>query len=243
MASLLKSHGNDDRQSDLDRPVAVVVLVAARSPLWNWARVVGGPSLLRSTAGLRFVKVLGSGHDGGFGLQPSGNRHGIYAVFDRLEHASDFLDRSALMQGYRHHAQELCTVLLHPIASRGSWSGHALPPLQPRSSVGGPVAALTRASIRITCLQPFWKMAPASQRAVETAPGCRLAVGLGEAPLLRQATFSIWDDSAALSAYAHHGAHRLAIEAARNGSHFAEQMFVRFIPERLEGVWKGRRLG
>ena len=72
------------------------------------------------------------------------------------------------------------------------------------------------------------------------AAGCRLGVGLGEAPLLRQATFSIWDDVPAMDAYARHGAHLAAIRAAAQGQHFSETLFVRFIPEGLAGDWKGR---
>lgn len=227
--------------------VAALVLVAAADPLWNWSRIVGGPRLLRRTPGLRFAKVLGSGHDGGFGLKPSIDRHGVYAIFDGIDNATDFLDRSTVMRSYRDHASELCTVLLHPISSRGSWAGvswpSALDSIPPTATTTTPVAALTRGSIRLSRLRPFWSMAPAAQRAVEMAPGCRLAVGLGEAPLLRQATFSIWDDSAAMTAYAQHGAHRLAVDAARQGSHFAESMFVRFVPERLQGSWRGRHFG
>jgi spheroidene monooxygenase len=86
-------------------------------------------------------------------------------------------------------------------------------------------------------------MAPAAQRAIETAPGCRLAVGLGEAPLLRQATFSVWDNAVAMEAYARQGAHRDAARAAHVGQHFTESMFVRFAIESLTGCWKGQRLG
>jgi spheroidene monooxygenase len=105
------------------------------------------------------------------------------------------------------------------------------------------VAALTRGSIRPLRAASFWRMAPAAQRAVEGADGCRLGVGLGEAPLLRQATFSIWDSVAAMEAYARHGAHLDAIKAAREVGHFSESMFVRFIPAGLQGHWRGRHYG
>jgi spheroidene monooxygenase len=86
-------------------------------------------------------------------------------------------------------------------------------------------------------------MQPAAQRSLALAPGCRLAAGVGEAPILRQATFSIWDDVASMDAYARAGAHRAAIEAAAGGGFFAESMFVRFVPYDVQGSWKGRALG
>jgi hypothetical protein len=78
---------------------------------------------------------------------------------------------------------------------------------------------------------------------LEAAEGCRLAVGLGEAPLLRQATFSIWDSVEAMNAYARQGAHQAAIEASMRGAYFSESMFVRFVPSQLQGRWMGRALG
>ena len=85
-------------------------------------------------------------------------------------------------------------------------------------------------------------MQPAAERALGTAQGVLLAVGIGEAPLLRQATFTIWESVAAMDRYARSGAHREAIEAARNGGFFSESMFVRFVAYGAQGSWKGRTL-
>ena len=68
-------------------------------------------------------------------------------------------------------------------------------------------------------------------------------VGLGEAPVLRQATLSLWDDTAAMNAYARHGAHQQAIATSYRGNFFSESMFVRFVPLEVRGVWQGRRHG
>jgi len=68
-------------------------------------------------------------------------------------------------------------------------------------------------------------------------------MGLGEAPLLRQATFSLWRDQAAMDAYARSGAHLGAIRAAHGEGFFSESMFVRFVPLQICGVWQGHRHG
>jgi spheroidene monooxygenase len=67
-----------------------------------------------------------------------------------------------------------------------------------------------------------------------------LAVGLGEAPLLRQATFTIWDSVADMNAYARSGAHLQAIQAAAQHGYFAESMFARFVPLHVRGQWQGK---
>ena len=223
------------------RCCAVLLLADIRPGLhrlWGWSRFVRGPGGLRAwVPGLRFAKILGSGYEGGFGLRQSASRQGLFALFDDPGSAADFLDRSPVVQAYRGHAREFCQLELHPYASRGSWSGQAIAASVP-APVQGPVAALTRASIRPSQAARFWRHAPPSQRALERAQGCRLAVGLGEAPLLRQATFSLWDSTAAMDAYARSGAHLEAIRAAWREEYFSESLFARFVPARVQGAWK-----
>ena len=38
---------------------------------WGWLKLAQGPGMLKGTPGLLFSKVMGSGHEGGFGLRPS----------------------------------------------------------------------------------------------------------------------------------------------------------------------------
>ena len=60
--------------------------------LWGWSRIVMGPQALRHVPGLLFCKLLGSGHNGGFGLRPSASRQGLFALFDSAQAASDFME-------------------------------------------------------------------------------------------------------------------------------------------------------
>lgn len=222
--------------------VAVVVLaeMAPGSRWWGWWRIVRGPgALLGRVPGLRFAKVLGSGYEGGFGLRPSGSRLGMFLVFDDEPTARAFLDRSPQMAAWRARARELCTARLRTTSARGSWDGRSLA-VTAEPDPQGPVAVLTRASIRPGRAMAFWRQSPASEAALQQAAGCRLSVGLGEAPLLRQATFSIWDDVAVMQAYARGSAHGAAARAAFDGRCFSETMFARFVPDELRGTWRGR---
>jgi spheroidene monooxygenase len=108
---------------------------------------------------------------------------------------------------------------------------------------GGPIAALTRASIQVRKASAFWNHAPPSQAALAGVPGIQLAVGLGEAPFLRQATFTVWDSVQHMDAYARSGAHLEAIKAAAEHQYFSESMFARFVPVSIEGRWKDRSYG
>ena len=245
-AAAVARHTSDasDHDAATAPAVAVLLLVQARpgARLWGWSRVVLGERALREVAGLRFARVLGSGREGGFGLVPSADRHGLFALFDDDDAADRFIDRSPVLAVYRAHASELLVARLRATSCRGSWSGQRMA-VSATVDAAAPVAALTRAAIRPLRAAAFWRHAPPSQGGLAEAQGCRLAVGLGEAPLLRQATFSLWDDSAAMDAYARQGPHLAAIRAAQRGDYFAESMFVRLVPTRLEGCWLGRTHG
>jgi hypothetical protein len=220
--------------------VAVLLLadVSAGSRLWGWSRIVRGPGALRRTPGLRLAKVLGSGYEGGFGLRPSASRQGLFVVFESEALADRFIESASIVEAFRQRSNELCVIKLRAFSSRGSWGGASLAVSAPPPATG-PVAALTRASIRLPAAAEFWRKAPAAQASLAAAPGCLLAAGLGEAPLLRQATFSIWESASAMDAYARSGAHLDAIRASHQGNFFSESMFVRFLPLSIQGSWLG----
>lgn len=235
--------GANARAAATSSEVAVLALAdfdpAAR--LWGWSRFVLGRRAARRAPGLRFVKVLGSGEGGGFGASPSASIQGLFCAFDDDAAADAFLAAEGPFEAWRRRAREHFSVKLRAYSSRGSWSGKRFE-IAAEPPRGGPIAALTRASIRPTRALRFWRMEPAAERDLEAAHGCLLAAGVGEAPLLRQATFSVWESVAAMDAYARTGAHLAAIRASAAGAFFSESAFVRFLPYDARGSWRGRRL-
>ena len=220
--------------------VAVVVLVdfARAHRWWAWSRLVMQTWPLRAASGLRFAKVLGSGREGGFGVRPSGTHQGLFLGFDNEASAQHFVQSNPLMDAYRQRAHAMAVLALRASSSRGTWSGHTMQATVD-APAHGPVAVLTRASIKAGKARAFWRLSPAAEASLALAPGCTLAMGLGEAPLLRQATFSLWQSTAAMEAYAGSGAHLRAIRAAYGGGHFRESMFVRLAPLWGQGQWQG----
>jgi spheroidene monooxygenase len=244
---------SDDSASDSSRTVltetnaaplqGIVVILLSKLRRahwgWGWQRIAFGSWWPAVTPGLKFMKTLGSGKEGGFGLMPSLSHQGMFCVFDSEAEATDFINTSALVSRYRERSEELFIATLRPASVRGSWDGMTLAAGEslPASAM---LATLTRASIRPLAAPQFWRHAPAAQDSLADAPGCLLATGLGEAPVFRQATFSLWKNTAAMDAYARTGAHRDAISAAWKHQFFSESMFVRFEPLSLQGRWKGQ---
>ena len=224
--------------------VAVVVLadMHRHTRAWAWWQLVKGPRSLRAVPGLGFAKVLGSGAGGGFGLWPSGTHRGLFLVFQDEAAARQFLTASPVLSAWRAHARECCVALLRACSSKGSWDGASMAVTADAPGddpADGPIVALTRASIHARHALAFWRLSPPAERDLQGAAGCDLAVGLGEAPLLRQATFSLWRSAAAMDAYARSGAHQRAIRSAYGGGYFSESMFVRFVPLLIDGSWPG----
>lgn len=236
----------DPTTTALSGVVVVVLLDYLRQhQAWGWMRLVQGPSALRDTPGLRFAKVMGSGHDGGFTLRPSTTHQGLVCLFAQAEQAIAFVAGAQVRQ-MRERARESWAGLLAVSSARGSWDGCAwgetpTTALGPYAAapVDGPLAALTRASIRPAKAATFWRMAPATQASLWQAPGCEIAAGLGEAPLLRQCTFSLWRDLPSMDDYARQGAHQQAIAASYRNRFFSESMFVRMRLLASHGQWKG----
>jgi heme-degrading monooxygenase HmoA len=201
---------------------------------WGLAQMGTSPGRLKQVAGLRFFQLLGSGAANGFGFLPNLDRYGFLGVWDSAEAATAFFEAHALWADYQRHSRETWTAELAPLRSHGLWNG--LNPFDyPTTTLGdapeadGPVAVLTRASIRLRRAVRFWGFVEPTSRALAEAPGVRLAIGLGELPLVRQATFSIWESAAAMQRYAYRDArHREVIQLTRREGWYGEELFARF---------------
>ncbi|MEN9329380.1 MAG: hypothetical protein RLZZ484_568 [Pseudomonadota bacterium] len=209
---------------------------------WGWLKLAQGPAALKGTPGLLFSKVMGSGQDGGFSLRPSSSHQGLLCMFSNQSDAESFMS-GPHVKACQERAKEHWLGMLRVTSSRGAWDQQAwdiTPNAEAQAASAAPFAVLTRASIRPAKAMAFWRHAPASQASLEQAPGCMLAMGLGEAPLIRQCTFSLWQDTQAMLDYAHQGAHQSAIQAAYKQDFFSESLFVRMQVLRMQGQWKGQ---
>lgn len=242
---VLQASATESSQPQAVGTVAVFLLadIAPKHRLWGYARFVIGRFAMRDVRGLVMSKVMGSGDGGGFGLKPSSSRQALFCLFTDEDSADAFL-KSPIALAYAQRAQEFCSAKLRAYSCRGAWSGQAIAvTASPPDSGSGPIATLTRASIRPMSARRFWRMQPASEVSLNEASGCLMATGVGEAPFFRQATFSLWVNTAAMEAYARTGAHLAAIRAAHEGAFFSESMFARFVPLELAGRWRGQSYG
>lgn len=196
--------------------------------------------------GLRFWKLLGSGAGGGFSLKPDWSRYGLLAVWENRQAADEFFSNSELMRKYRQHAFEIYTIRLLPARSRGEWSGTnpflpAAAAAAPAPKASAPIAVLTRATIHLSKLRRFWSYVPPTSLEIQNAKGLIASIGVGEAPFVKQATFSLWESENAMRQFAYRSpVHARVIKLTRDENWYAEELFARFTAVASEGAWKGR---
>jgi hypothetical protein len=211
------------------------------------ARVAGDRFAIRGYPGLRFAKVLGTGNGMTFAPQDADPHHWALLTCWDAPHAAATFDHSRVMRRWDAACTERARVLMTPLSSTGTWSGRqpfgsstALKD-RPVSAQPGPVAAITRARIKWSELTSFWRTLPDVTAPLASQAGLHWSLGIGEAPLGLQGTFSVWHDMVAMNDFVYQTpGHRRAIEQTRETGWFAEELFARFHVVEVDGVYHGR---
>jgi hypothetical protein len=205
------------------------------------ARMARDRRLLRAAPGLRFAKSLGTGDGRTFTLRDADPyRWGLLATWRSQEEAAAF-ESGPVARAWDRIADERWRADLAPVAARGRWAGREPFGDPPPRRTTGAVAAVTRARLRLRSARSFWRAVPEVSASLTTAEGLRLAVGIGEAPVGLQGTFSLWESSTALTDFATRGApHAEAVRRTPIEGWYAEELFARFSVLATEGTVDGR---
>jgi hypothetical protein len=190
--------------------------------------------------GLRFAKLLGTGDGRTFTVRDADPLHwALLAAWEDPGAAAAFAG-GPTDRAWERLARERLHLSLRPVSSRGRWSrrepfGHPVP-----RRLDGPVAALTRARIRARSTRTFWRAVPPVSQDLHTVPGLRLALGVAEAPVGVQGTFSLWESTAPLVEFAHRrAAHVDVIGRTAREQWYAEELFARFEVLDAQGTFRG----
>lgn len=181
---------------------------------------------------ISFWKLLGTGKGETFTMTDgTALRWGVIVVIPRAQ--LDAFNSSPLVERWRRHSRSEFHVVLSPISVHGQWAKHN--PFEQSLSAAhdknwtGEVVAITRARIKWRKSAIFWRSVPPVTSSLKVAPGLIGAIGIGEAPLGLQGTFSLWESSASVKNFAYQQpAHQSAIAATHREKWYSEELFARF---------------
>lgn len=209
---------------------------SALSRLWVLGQMGAARLVLPRVPGLAFWKLCGSGTGEGFTPRPNWGVWAILSVWDDMSAARQGLARKPF-SSWRARSDEDYTIFMETASVRGHWAG--VTPFRAEGDVTGPIAAMTRATVKPANALKFWGRVPDISAKVGADPNVMFKIGIGEVPLLHQVTFSVWPDTASMAAFARRGAHAEAIRAVRDQDWFNEELYARFRLIDTAGTWQG----
>jgi hypothetical protein len=207
---------------------AVLAMAVFRFPLW-FSKKIG------------FFKLMGSGKNGTFDKSPDWQQWAILSTPKvkfksvQLKHYPKDILIKKIYGGFISSwitlfNCETITYLLEPIEGHGLWDKQKVfGELPHKTDYEGQVAVLTRATIRLSKLKQFWKHVDGVASQMAGANGFVTSYGIGEIPLIKQATFSVWQSKEAMKDFAYQmKEHQEVIQKTRQEKWYSEDMFTRF---------------
>ncbi len=183
--------------------------------------------VLKRLPGVSFVKLLGTGKGESF-TPKDADPYRWGALVTIQKDNLDNLDKSKVIMGWQKIAKKEYRIILKPISVHGLWSGKQ-PFEVEKFDWNGKIAAITRARIVWRKNLIFWRAVPPVTISLHQSPGLINAIGIGEAPIGLQGTFSLWESAAQLRDFAYKGqAHTQAIKATEENKWYSEELFSRF---------------
>jgi hypothetical protein len=197
-----------------------------RSIPFAFVQMAVGRRIARKIPGVTFAKLMGTGT--GKTFTPSDadlKQWAVLFVSDNLE----TVDSSKFIQGWKKRSTKSDRYLLNAISSHGQWSKREPFEISALSKSDGPIVAITRARLKWSQAIRFWRSIPPVVTDLHNSPGLLFSIGIGEAPIGLQGTFSVWQSGAALRDFAYKNApHRAAIEDTKRFDWYSEELFARF---------------
>jgi hypothetical protein len=190
----------------------------------------------RTFTGISFSKLLGTGS--GQTFTPSDavlTRWGLVVVIEK--NRLEAFDKSSIISNWRKRSTSEFRAVLSPLSSHGLWAKtNPFDFIAPLSNPDAQIAAITRARIKWNKNFIFWKSVPPVVIDLHSNPGLIAAIGIGEAPIGLQGTFSLWNSASALRDFAYKGkAHQVAIAQTQSIGWYSEELFARFEVLELRG--------
>ena len=190
---------------------------------------------------ISFFKLMGTGKGDAFDFRPDWNRWAMLCVhknelpsFEPNAAVATHQLMNDLFGGfiagwYRLFKCNIQWLIMEVGTCHGKWNGQQPFFVQKAAhDASENVAVLTRATIHFNSASRFWKHAAVFNEEMAKMPGLQFSMGMGEMPWLRQATFSIWENTDKMKNFAYQNLHHQdVIQKTRNEAWYKEELFAR----------------
>lgn len=198
---------------------------------------------IRRTDGLSFWKLMGTGSGRTFTIRDADpTQWAILSVWTQESKHQAFRESKVLAQ-WQAISKTHAHLELEPLSAKGSWQKQN--PFKPEvtSRWTGPTAALTRARIKPRWWISFWRAVPPVSFDLNKTDGLIASIGIGEAPVGLQGTFSVWHSMDAITQFAsRQQPHQKVVARTAETGWYAEELFARFKVLRATGELAGINL-
>ena len=201
---------------------------------------------------ISFYKLMGSGKNGTFDKEPDFNQWAILAIHkNKIETLNSYSENPIgvieklygkfITYWFKVFSTEQFIFLLKPISGHGLWDKkEVFGDFKNNETYDGPIATMTRATIRLNKLKYFWKNVAPIANKMNNAKGFIYSIGIGETPWIKQATFSVWETMDDMKNFAYSmKEHSDVIKKTRKENWYKEDMFVRFKIIETKGKIRG----
>jgi heme-degrading monooxygenase HmoA len=177
--------------------------------------------------GLKFIKLLGTGSKDGFSVIPDFSSYVMITSWKNDDFRKKFIDENELFYEITKKSSKRIEIKIDPYNYIGSWNG--IIPFKNKSSYKeGKIFVLTRARVKLNKLINFFISTSSAAKSINSKEGAEYYKGIGELPIIEQATISIWESEQSMKDYAYSDKRHLKIiNKARKNKWYSEELFVR----------------
>ena len=182
---------------------------------------------LINTGGLKFIKLFGTGSREGFSLIPDFSSYVIITSWKNDDFRKKFIAKNSIINEIINRSSSRVEIKIDPYSFKGSWNG--INPFKNSSLYsGGKIIVITRARVRFNKLINFLINTSLASKSIRSYNGAEFYKGIGELPIIEQATLSIWKSEQSMIDFAYSDTNHLKIiNKARKDKWYSEELFVR----------------
>ena len=197
---------------------------------WAFKHMVEAKKYFSNNDKVSFYKMLGTGGKGGF-IYPDLGVYSLLCVWKKSEFLNEFIENSNHAKEIKKKAKKRIDYIMEPIFSNGLWDN--INPFKVNENretkKENKIGVITRGKIKLSKQIDFWLNVSSASDAIKNADGVEFYKGIGELPLLSQATFSVWKNHKCIGDFAYKNkAHSEIIKKTKERKWYSEDLFARF---------------